>query len=141
MARYVVVEFAENADAEEFIKRTNELNADSRKEGLSFQRRIVAVFVKPGRTCGCSGWEKGNSGAKNWPFGVSLGAKFGWWVCDNCGKPRRGGHQLYNQLDMGDTYEGAQHDHYEFGVTSLDITGIRVGAIDRPKKLRRKKAK
>ena len=141
MARYVVVEFNNNADADEFVRQMSDDNKDRRKAGLSFAWRVVGVFVKPGRTCTCSGWEKGNCGAKDWPFGIALGEKFGWWICDNCNKPRRGGHQLNNQLDMADTYEGVVYDGFEFGVTSIDVTGILNSRIGRHKKLRPRKVK
>ena len=77
MARYVVVEFTDNADAEEFIQRTNDLNANARKARIPFSRRIVGVFVKPGLICMCSDWAKASD--KNWhAVEVLKGEKFGW---------------------------------------------------------------
>lgn len=141
MARYIVVEFTDNADAEAFVERINWNNQENRKLGESFTRRIVGIFVKPGRTCECSGRHKGNFGAKDWPFGIARGAKFGWWVCTNCSKPREGGHQLVNQLNLSDTYEGVIFNDYEFCVTNIEVTGIHTSQYERPKKLRRKKVK
>jgi hypothetical protein len=143
MARYVVVEFSRNEDAEAFVDQINQLNKAQRKDGLLsyFPRRIVGVFVKPGKTCECSGREKGNYGVKNWPFGIALGGKFGWWVCTNCSKPRAAGHQLVNQLDADDTYEGTSFNGYEMLVCGLQISGYADHQIHRPKKLRLKRRK
>lgn len=140
MARYVVIEFPDNEDAEEFIRRTNDLNEDARKEKLSFRRRIVGVFVKPGKTCECLDRNKANYGDKNWPHAtIARGEKFGWWVCSRCNRPRAAGHQLVNQLLMSETYEGTVFNDFEFGVTSLDVSGIHTNNIKRSKKLRHKK--
>lgn len=141
MARYIVVEFGDNAEADAFVDQINEECSKRRKAGNPFTRRIAGIFVKPGKTCECSGRNRGNFGVKNFAFGIALGAKFGWWVCTNCNKPREGGHQLHNQLDLSDTYGGVIYNNYEFCITSLDITGIHTNQYERPKKLRRKKAK
>lgn len=145
MARYVVVEFIENADAEEFIQRINEENADFRSQRLSMRRRIAGVFVKPASICVCWDWQKANyrgpDPLKNKNRGIAEGLTFGWWVCSTCKKPRRAGHKLRNQVALPDTYEGDIRDGYEFCVTGIDITGIHTDNIERPKKLRRKKAK
>lgn len=141
MARYVVIEFDENEDAEEFVKATNELNAHARDERLSFRRRVVGVFVKPGKTCTCWDGKWINSGDKNRDAGIARGEKFGWWVCTRCKKPRPGGHQLVNQLLLSECYEGTVYNDYEFGIQGLQVSGIHTTQIDRPKKLRRKKPK
>jgi hypothetical protein len=143
MARYVVVEFADNGAAEEFIAGINQLNKTIRKDGLvDFGRRVVGVFVKPGKTCGCPDANRANYGDKNWqPATIARGAKFGWWVCSRCKRPRKAGHSLVNQLRLSETYEGSIYEDYEFGVTDLGISGFHTKQIDRPKKLRRKKAK
>lgn len=147
MARYVVVEFIDNADAEEFIQREAERNEQTRKilPGTPFKRRVVGVFVKPASICVCWDWQKANyrgpDPLKNKNRGIAEGLTFGWWVCSTCKKPRRAGHKLRNQVALPDTYEGDIRDGYEFCVTGIDITGIHTDNIERPKKLRRKKAK
>lgn len=141
MARYVILEFEENSDAEEFVKQTHQHNEESRKSRLSFQRRVVGVFVKPGKTCVCWDGKWINSGDKNREHGIARGEKFGWWVCTRCNKPRPGGHQLVNQVRLSDCYEGSVYNDFEFGVTALEISGFHTNQIERPKKLKRKRAK
>lgn len=141
MARYVVVEFDDNAAAEEFIQQVAEGNQKARKMNLPWTKRIAGVFVKPGRTCTCWNKERINYGDKNEQHGIARGEKFGWWVCTNCNKPRAAGHQLVNQLTLSNTYEGTVYNDYEFCLTELSVTGIHTQNIDRPKKLRRKKEK
>lgn len=140
MARYIVVEFSDNAEADAFIAQLNEECSRRRKEGNPFIRRVVGIFVKPGKTCECSDRHRANYGDKNWlPADILRGEKFGWWVCTRCNRPRAAGHQLNNQIKPSDTYEGTVFNDYEFGVTSLDVSGFHTKQIDRPKKLRRKK--
>lgn len=141
MARYVVLEFPDNYDAEEFVRQTNELNASLREDRLSFQRRVVGIFVKPGKTCSCWDAKWINYGDKNREEGIQRGEKFGWWVCTRCNKPRAAGHQLENQVKLSETYEGQVYNDFEFGVTGLQVSGFHTDQIDRPKKLRRKKEK
>lgn len=140
MARYVVLEFTDNDDAEEFIEKVNTENEFFRKERLSFRRRVVGIFVKPGKTCGCPDASRANYGDKNWqPATINRGEKFGWWVCSRCNRPRKAGHQLVNQVKPSETYQGIVYEDYEFGVTNLDVSGFHVDQIVRPKKLRLKK--
>ena len=142
MARYVVLEFVDNAEADYFVTKVMQECAVRRKEGNLFKRRIAGIFVKPGRTCECTDRHRANHGDKN-NHGASIarGEKFGWWVCTRCNRPRAAGHQLNNQLDMSDTHEGMVFNDYEFCVTNIDVTGIHTKQIKRPKKLRRKKEK
>lgn len=141
MARYVVVEFDSNEEADAFVQQAFSDNKVARKTKQPLIMRVVGVFVKPVSTCVCFGWERGNVGAKNWAHSdIALGEKFGWWVCTRCNKPRRGGHQLNNQIKMSETYEGHVFEEYEFGVTGVQVTGIHTSQLEaRPKKLRRKK--
>lgn len=141
MARYVLVEFSRNEDAEAFVKSVNQANKDYRTDRVPFVRRVVGIFVKPGKTCECGDAARINYGDKNQKQGIERGGKFGWWVCTRCGRPRAGGHQLVNQLRMGDTYEGPVFNDYEFCVTDLAVTGIHTSQIERPKRFRRKKVK
>lgn len=137
MARYIVVEFDRNEDAERFLKVMKKTT-----KKYDWMVRVVGVFVKPGRTCECPDAMYSNyrdpKKLKHQGRGIQMGEKFGWWVCSFCNKPRAGGHQLRNQLSMSETYEGTTRSDYEFGVTGLDVTGIYKAQIDRPKKLRRK---
>lgn len=139
MGRYVVVEFESNDEAEQFIQS---MNSDKTLAKYNWRVRIAGIFVKPGRTCQCYGWEFTNYGDKNKQFGITRGLKFGWWVCDQCGKPRKAGHQLVNQVTMSELPEGVTYDSYEFCVTGIDVTGIHTSQIGkRKKRLRRPKEK
>jgi len=134
MARYVVIEFARNADAEAFI---DEINRDTE---IGLLRRVAGVFVKPTKYCQCPDWQRINYGDKNEKHGVERGAKFGWWVCTYCNRPRRGGHQLENQLKASELYPellSTKDTEYEFTVSQLGVGGIHTDNIDRPKKLRK----
>src|SRR6478609_2303574 len=125
MARYVVVEFPDNAEAESFVRQVMEQNRFARQDRLPFLSRIVGVFVKPGKTCECGDRNKANYGDKNWHHAtIARGEKFGWWVCSRCNRPRAAGHQLVNQIVASETYEGTSFNDFEFCVTSLDVTGI-----------------
>ena len=131
MGRYVVIDFDKKEEADEFIHR--HLN-----EFHGIGQRVVGIFVKPGKTCNCWDKDRINYGDKLKEHGVSRGAKFGWWVCERCGKPRKAGHQLVNQISASDTHEGPSFDDYEMTVTGLSITGIHRKQIKRKKKLRDK---
>lgn len=134
MARYIVIEFERNETAEAFIKDWQE----GKEAFPSNFSRIVGIFVKPGRTCNCWDKDRINYGDKLKDVGISRGAKFGWWVCGRCGKPRKAGHQLVNQISAADHPEGPSFDDYEMTVTGLSITGIHRKQIKRKKKLRDK---
>jgi hypothetical protein len=134
MARYVVVEFKNNGDAEAFIERIHQDTAQGT------MRRIVGVFVKPGRTCDCRNWQRTNSGDKNQAVTIVRGGKFGWWVCTACNRPRKAGHQLVNQVLPSSLYPelGSTKDsQWEFCVDNLSVGSIHTNNIDRPKKLRK----
>lgn len=132
MARYIVVEFADNGDAEAFISA---VAGDSKVDG---KRRVVGVFVKPIKLCGCADWRHINYGDKNREHEVVRGERFGWWICTRCKRPRRAGHQLVNQIKASETYpERDWHPEYEMTVTGLDVSGIHIDNINRPKKLRK----
>jgi hypothetical protein len=139
MARYIVIEVSSNAVAEKLLERLN----DQTKKGSLY--RVVGLFVKPGRTCECVNWRtanyRENREKHGWSGGVERGEKFGWWVCTNCKKPRKAGHNLVNQLKMSECYSELDplDPNWEFGVTNLGITSIALANIERPKKLRRKK--
>lgn len=140
MARYIVIEVSDNKVAESLLERVNQQT----KRGALF--RVVGVFVKPGRTCSCVNRYHANyreDGAKHgWSGGVERGEKFGWWVCTNCHKPRKAGHQLNNQMSMNEMFSELNplDPEWEFNVTGLDITSINQANIDRPKKLRKRKS-
>ena len=139
MARYIVLEVNDNQVAENFIKACN------KKTKIGWPFRIVGVFVKPGRTCSCPNARRANyredSSKHGWAGGIQKGEKFGWWVCTQCGKPRKGGHQLNNQLSMNEMFSelNPSDPDWEFNVTGIEITSIHKAHVKRPKKLRKRK--
>lgn len=82
MARLVVVDFDDNAQADAFI--------DKLKGKKSF--RVVGLFARPTSWCECP---KPTGYAKN---EVVLGGRYGWWIHRLCRKPRRGTHQANNLM-------------------------------------------
>lgn len=142
MARYVVVEFVDNDEAQRFVDKVDARGDSYCVDGLLPPTRVVGIFVKPGKTCECTDGYRANYGDKNWNAAeIERGGKFGWWICTRCNRPRKAGHQLKNQVKPSETYEGVSFQGYEFGVTDLCISGFALEQIDRPKKLRRKKRK
>ena len=141
MARYVVLEFFDNVEAEKFVREVNGQNEINRSARRPFLKRVVGVFVKPGKTCECGDATRINYGDKNQKHGITRGEKFGWWVCTRCNRPRAAGHQLENQIKLSETYQGVVFNDYEFGVTQLSVSGFHTDQLSRPKKLRRKKSK
>lgn len=140
MARYLVLEFKDNDQAQHFMDK---ILSESRGGALY---RVVGLFVRPGRTCKCWDWNKKNyqdpSKMKHSGSGIQRGEKFGWWVCTDCGKPRKSGHHLVNQLAPNKVFtDVVTEDEYEMVVSQLQITGILTSRVDRPKKLKPKKKK
>jgi hypothetical protein len=83
MARYVLLSFSSNADAEDFV-----LEYQARLEGRSLdmsqpEYEIDAVYGKPTQFCTPGDGHRGRRRAS----GYTRGKRFGWWVCAMCGKP------------------------------------------------------
>lgn len=134
MAKYVVIEFDSNDEADDFVKRMNRHT----KEGFLY--RVVGLFVKPFPNCSCPDASHINYGDKNRKQGIRFNRRYGMWVCTRCKRPRAAGHQLTNQLSMLDLYEGPRSNDYEEQVTQLAVTGIHKNHLKgRPKHLKRKK--
>lgn len=76
MAKYVLLEFDNDDEAEAF---TSVLQDDIETAVM----RAVGVYKKPTIFCDCS-----NPGDKS-----VLGAKWGWWVHKECGRPKKGNWQ------------------------------------------------
>ena len=142
MARYIVIEVEDNVVAQELIDSFVDKTPDSIRAGKLM--RVVGIFVRPGRTCECPDAQVINyrdpTKLKNATGGITRGEKFGWWVCSVCGKPRKGGHQLVNQIVASDTHEMSTSG-WEMTVTGLQVGMVHKTQIDRPKKLRLKKPK
>lgn len=88
MARYLLIEFDENDSADRMRAQINAAEAN----GKSF--RVIGMFSKPGRLCDCL-TDSGKS---------VRGAKFGWWLCAECRRPKSGSPQtLRNMIDDPET--------------------------------------
>lgn len=72
MARYVVLEFEYNEDADLFV-------GDMLHDGED----VVGVYAKPTQFCTSGGCGKGRVKA------FVRGQKWGWWVCESCKRPSR----------------------------------------------------
>jgi hypothetical protein len=85
MARYLVIEFDEDAQADALCARINAATAAGKKY------RVVGLFARPSRWCGCprpAGVYK--------PKKLFQGSKYGWWTCPDCRRARLGDHQPTN---------------------------------------------
>lgn len=95
MARYVLVEFENDKDAEEFagaIERGQKIvypvphpeeEGEYNVHSPSGNYRVRALFAKPTKFCECT------LGADEEPVSAR-GKKWGWWVHRKCGRPRKG---------------------------------------------------
>lgn len=89
MAKYVVVQFDNNDEADSFVQ-TISSGFDHLSSNANANIQIVAVFQKPTLFCECAT-----------PSENSVrGSKWGWWLCRNpgCGKPKRGQFQQPRNL-------------------------------------------
>lgn len=74
MAKYVVLSFKDNDDADEYVQEL------TKSFEHSLAAEVVGVFQQPTQFCTCQG-TKGRISA--WTKGL----KYGWWVCKRCKKP------------------------------------------------------
>lgn len=94
MAKYVMLSFDKDSDADAFVAAAQSETGilwtayqdqyDDRAGGLPHLEAIVrAVFKKPTLTCACVKSPKQGRA-------FTRGKKYGWWVCKLCGKPTPG---------------------------------------------------
>lgn len=98
--RYLLIEFDDEAAASSLRAQ---IDAATNK-GKRF--RVVGLFARPGTACICIITQ--GQRAKDM---VKRGGKFGWWLCQICGKPKLGNHQLKNliippEVNSPATFEG-----------------------------------
>lgn len=87
MARYVVMEFDDNAQAEAFVAK---INSDPTRKF-----RVRWLFAQPRKFCECPAGATSRDGKA-----IVKGEKLGWWVHNECGRPITGNYQSpYNLLD------------------------------------------
>lgn len=93
MARYVLLEFADNAEADAFVLK----QMDKTLKGAT--RRVVGYFFRPTKFCEC-----GPIPQTKLKTEVTLGARFGVRVHRTCRRPRREvGCAPRNLLDPADS--------------------------------------
>jgi hypothetical protein len=104
MARYIVLSFDKNEDADEFVKAHQDNNIFTWPEGsmggVSNDHEVldagglIALIAKPtqfhGPECPGSGRR-----VKGWARGTT----FGWWVCEACKKPAPGTGTDHRELE------------------------------------------
>ena len=96
MARYVVLEFEDNTEADAFVEAfknrlvyhavpetTLEDRANYRMVTNEKAASVVGYFMRPMIPCTCPPSAKGRQ------IGYSRGTKYGLWVHASCGKPNR----------------------------------------------------
>jgi hypothetical protein len=139
MARYLVIEFQDNESAEKLMEQVHRASAS----GALY--RVVGLFIKPRNTCKCYRHEASNyQRVKLGQTGIRYGQKYGWWVCSRCNRPREAGHQLINQLGVGELAADTGEDNRHWIVTNLDIYSQdreQVKPMKRKKLLKRYKEK
>jgi hypothetical protein len=99
MASYVLLEFADDAEAERFVARTNSyfgwidprVLSDPYQIALVEKRRVLGIWRKPRKFCQCRG------GNDKTFWGYVRGQRFGWWVHARCGRPSRAWGQGYSK--------------------------------------------
>jgi hypothetical protein len=83
MAKYVLLVFDDDNEADKFVKATQEhvvtrYNYDS-DQTVECNFELRAVYKKPTKFCECTGDMRKRA--------FTRGTKYGWWVCNKCGKP------------------------------------------------------
>lgn len=89
--RYLLIEFDNEAEASSLRAQIDTASS----KGRPF--RVVGIYARPGTTCICI-----ISSGQRAKAMVKRGSKFGWWLCQTCGKPRLGNHELKNLLTPPD---------------------------------------
>lgn len=81
MARLVIIEFEDNAEAQRLVDKLTRDALDSKG------RRPAGLIPIPRQFCDCSGDTKS-----------ARTTKFGWWICLECKKAKRGWQSPVNLL-------------------------------------------
>lgn len=139
MSRYLVIEFADNDEADAFKNKVDELTQKGKR------LRVAGMFAIPRiMACQCV------RGAAYNLAKPRRGAKFGWWICGECGKPRPGHHDLVNLLEPKALFgrvsqftkgvlppeERGIPSNYEWQIKLLTIAELPINNVGRKKKRR-----
>jgi hypothetical protein len=80
MAKYVLLQFDHDEEADEFCQRfTEDVEERAKYQRVGIYAYVRGVFKKPTKFCECIGDMKKRA--------FTRGRKYGWWVCTKCGKP------------------------------------------------------
>lgn len=90
MARYLLIEFAEDSDADKLRRMIDEQT----KSGKRY--RVAGMFGRPKSFCECPRVEAYRQNL------TARGARFGWNVCMVCKRPKKGLHPARNLIDIKD---------------------------------------
>jgi hypothetical protein len=80
MAKYVLLAFNSDADADAYVKRVQEDGWVPTERTYSDPVVVRGMWKKPTKFCSCIGGGKQS-------HGFVRGTKYGWWVCARCHKP------------------------------------------------------
>lgn len=84
MARYLLIEFDDNDSADRMRAQIDSA------EGNGKRFRVVGMFSRATKLCECA--TRSETSVR--------GSKYGWWLCPECRKPKKGsGQTLWNMLD------------------------------------------
>lgn len=134
MARYIVLEYIDNEEAEEAVRQQNKATKNGDRT------RVIGMFAPPKIfACKCDRVDGKYRRAK-----AERGDKFGWWLCGTCNKPRSGGHNLNNLIPLNEVLgkgpsgmtilDRDNGSHYEWKVSQLMIFEVPLDNIKRKKK-------
>lgn len=98
MARYVLVEFDNDAEAERFVNKIIQRCIDLGVAKKSATYRIRGFFAKPTKFCECGPIPESQVGMH-----ITRGAKYGWVVHRSCKRARPMAQSPRNLLDPEDT--------------------------------------
>jgi hypothetical protein len=110
MAKYVLVQFDSDVEADDFVQAVRDKVTWEKGEG-----QVRAVYKKPTVFCECTAVKR---------RGFTRGKKFGWYVCTQCHKPTEAwakgdswfialGVNLLSIQDGADEYRGPEHKQHD----------------------------
>ena len=112
MARYILIEVDDNETAGDLVaalQADGEMHFYHKLDGDEYKvksvaAKVVGLFAKPTKFCTCP--NPGDRSVK--------GAKFGWWVHADCGKPKAGGNQHPRNLLEPEGYKPPAHERWGY---------------------------
>lgn len=120
MARYVLVEFEDDADAEKLRRMIDEQT----RKGKRY--RVAGIFARPKKVCECPRVTTEYKGTL-----VVRGRRFGWNTCVACKRAKPGSHRANNLLAIGELMRmpGEPIARYEYRADTVGIFEVPVKNI------------